>query len=40
MRIVVNEAKVKRESNIGKFAIYGSLAILMGGLALTLFGKQ
>lgn len=40
MRIVVNEAKVKRESNIGKFAIYGSLAILMGGLALTLFGQQ
>lgn len=40
MRIVVNESKVKRESNIGKFAIYGSLAILMAGLALTLFGQQ
>jgi hypothetical protein len=40
MRIVVNKQKVKRESLIGKIAIYGSLAILMGGLVLTLFGQQ
>lgn len=40
MRIVTNEPRVKRESMLAKIGIYGSLAVLMGGLALTLFGQQ
>ena len=40
MRIVTNEPRVKRESILAKVGIYGSLAVLMGGLALTLFGQQ
>ncbi len=40
MKIVSNEARVKHESRIAKFGIYGSLAVLLGGLAITLFGTQ
>jgi hypothetical protein len=40
MKIVVDEKKVKRQSLIGKLALYGSLGVLVGGLLLTLFGQQ
>jgi hypothetical protein len=40
MRIVIDEKKVKRQALIGRIALFGSLAILLGGLVLTLFGQQ
>src|SRR6266542_1309460 len=40
MRIVVDEKKVKRQTLIGRITLFGSLAILVGGLLLTLFGQQ
>jgi hypothetical protein len=40
MRIIVDEKKVKRQALIGRIALFGSLAILLGGLLLTLFGQQ
>jgi hypothetical protein len=40
MKIVPNEARVKKESRLAKAGIYGSLAVLLGGLVLTLFGTQ
>lgn len=40
MRIVIDEKKVKRQALIGRVALFGSLAILLGGLLLTLFGQQ
>ena len=40
MKIVIDEKKVKRQSLIGRVALFGSLAVLMGGLAITLFGPQ
>ncbi len=40
MRIVVDEKKVKRQALIGRITLFGSLAILVGGLLLTLFGQQ
>lgn len=40
MKIVIDEKKVRRQSLIGKVALYGSLGVLMGGLLLTLFGPQ
>jgi hypothetical protein len=40
MRIVTNQAKVKRQALIGRIALFGSLAVLVGGLLLTLFGQQ
>ena len=40
MRIIIDEKKVKRQALIGRIALFGSLAILLGGLALTLFGQQ
>ncbi len=40
MKIVIDEKKVKRQSLIGKIALYGSLGVLVGGLLLTLFGQQ
>ncbi|HEY3290863.1 MAG TPA: hypothetical protein VGK87_12100 [Anaerolineae bacterium] len=40
MRIYVDEKKVKRQALIGRIALFGSLAILVGGLLLTLFGQQ
>ncbi len=40
MRIVVDEKKYKRMALLGRVALFGSLAILMGGLLLTLFGQQ
>jgi hypothetical protein len=40
MRIYIDEKKVKRQALIGRIALFGSLAILVGGLLLTLFGQQ
>ena len=40
MRIQIDEKKVKRQALIGRIALFGSLAILVGGLLLTLFGQQ
>jgi hypothetical protein len=40
MRIVIDEKKVKRQALIGRITLFGSLAILIGGLLLTLFGQQ
>jgi hypothetical protein len=40
MRIVTDERKMKRQALIGRIALFGSLAILLGGLLLTLFGQQ
>jgi hypothetical protein len=40
MRIVIDEKKVKRQALIGRITLFGSLAILIGGLLLTLFGPQ
>jgi len=40
MRIVVDEKKYKRMALLGRIALFGSLAILMGGLLLTLFSQQ
>ena len=40
MRISVDEKKVKRNSLLGRYALLGSLVILMGGLLLTLFGQN
>jgi hypothetical protein len=40
MRIVIDEKKVKRQALFGRIALFGSLAILLGGLALTLLGPQ
>ena len=40
MRISVDEKKVKRNRLIGRYSLIGSLVILMGGLALTLFGQN
>jgi hypothetical protein len=40
MRVVTNEARVKRETRIGRIAIYTSLGILALGLIVTVFGQQ
>jgi hypothetical protein len=40
MRVYIDEKKVKRQALIGRIALFGSLAILLGGLLLTLFGQQ
>ncbi len=40
MRISVDEKKVKRNTLLGRYALVGSLVILMGGLVLTLFGQN
>jgi hypothetical protein len=40
MRISVDDKKVKRNARIGRYALIASLVILMGGLALTLFGQN
>lgn len=40
MRVIIDEKKVKRQALIGRIALFGSLAILLGGLLLTLFGQQ
>ena len=40
MRVIIDEKKVKRQALIGRVALFGSLAILVGGLLLTLFGQQ
>lgn len=40
MRITINEKKVRRQTLIGRIALYGSLAILLGGVLLSLFGQR
>lgn len=40
MRITINEKKVKRQTLIGRIALYGSLGILLGGVLLSLFGQR
>jgi len=40
MRIITDEKKYKRMALLGRVSLFGSLAILMGGLLLTLFGQQ
>jgi hypothetical protein len=40
MKIVIDEKNYKRKALIGRVALFGSLAILLGGLLLTLFGQQ
>ena len=40
MRIIVDDKKYKRMALLGRVSLFGSLAILMGGLLLTLFGQQ
>jgi hypothetical protein len=40
MRIVIDEKNYKRKALLGRITLFGSLAILMGGLLLTLFGGQ
>jgi hypothetical protein len=40
MKIVIDQKNYKRKAMIGRIALFGSLAILLGGLLLTLFGQQ
>lgn len=40
MRISVNEKKMKRQTTIGRIAVYGSLGILIAGVLLSLFGQN
>lgn len=40
MKIVIDEKAYKRKALFGRVALFGSLAILLGGLLLTLFGQQ
>lgn len=40
MRLVTNEPLIKRNAGIGKYAATGGLIILIGGLAVSFFGRD
>ncbi len=40
MKVVLDEKKLKRMATLSRVALFGSVAILLGGLLLTLFGPQ